>query len=238
MCPFKLFIANGNHCNLYSFFFQCSNRHAPVFWCASLAPFPSNEAGVNVEVELLAQVRHVSGQGVQVHHHGIPASRHDNTRSFLASPLSTEVAVSCKRSPVGVVCQFWHPLRLPGWGHLFNLGEISFSLSWSSPWRQLLRVQECEARGAKINWQLSFTATKEGKKEITRKLQNSEKLGARLCPGFSLYLVVAIFSYLVSLSSLCLVRFLTCEGWFAGWFQKGENSNVDVPRSGQTWFGS
>ena len=81
-------------------------------------------------------------------------------------------------------------------------GGISFSLSWSSPWRQLLRVQECEARGAKINWQLSFTATKEGKKEITRKLQNSEKLGARLCPGFSLYLVVSMFSYSVSLSSL------------------------------------
>ena len=57
----------------------------------------------------------------------------------------------------------------------------------------MLRVQECEARGAKINWQLSFTATKEGNKEITRKLQNSEKLGARLCPGFSLYLVVSIF---------------------------------------------
>ena len=130
-----------------------------------------------------------------------------HTRPFLASPLSAEVAVSCKRSPVGVVCQFWHPLRLPGWGHLFNLGEISFSPSWSSPWRQLLRVQECEARGAKINWQLSFTATKEGKKEITRKLQNSEKLGARLCPGFSLYLVGSIFFYLVSLSSLCLVRF-------------------------------
>ena len=64
------------------FFLQCSNRYAPVFWCASLAPFPSNEAGVNVEVELLTQVRHISGQGVQVHHHGIPASRHDNTQDL------------------------------------------------------------------------------------------------------------------------------------------------------------
>ena len=75
-------MAHWNHYNLYSFFLQCSNRYAPVFWCASLAPFPSNEAGVNVEVELLAQVRHVSGQGVQVHHHGIPASRHDNTQDL------------------------------------------------------------------------------------------------------------------------------------------------------------
>ena len=46
---------------------------SPVLGRAIPAPLSPNEARVNVEVQFLAQVGHVSGQGVQMHYNGIPA---------------------------------------------------------------------------------------------------------------------------------------------------------------------
>ena len=54
------------------------SRFLPVFGRATPTSLSPNEARVNVEVQFLAQERHVSGQGFQMHHNRIPAWNCDN----------------------------------------------------------------------------------------------------------------------------------------------------------------
>ena len=137
----------------------CISKFWPVLRSATPTPLPPDEARVNVEVELLAQVGHVSSQGVQVHYHWIPALHDDNSHGqfahpfiwhqyFFDLPLPTKVAVCCDRSPVCIVCQFWHPLWLPRWLHFIYLWNIWHKYQWVS--RQfgirMICRQDCEAQ--------------------------------------------------------------------------------------------